>query len=131
VDEPGSREVRDCIAAHESIATCTIARAEAAAAFARAAREGSLTESNAKAAHQLFTREWKTYVRIRVTESLMAKADDVAWTHRLKGYDAVHLSAALEWHHRMGASVTVATCDRNLRRAAAEAGLEQFPLTLS
>jgi predicted nucleic acid-binding protein len=130
VEEDGSEEVRSCIARHESIATSTITRAEAAATFARAAKGGSLTESGAKAAHQQFIREWKTYIRIRVTEALVAKADDAAWTHRLRGYDAVHLATALEWNHRIGESITVATFDRNLWRAAGEAGLERFPPAL-
>lgn len=130
VEEDGSDEVRSCIAGHELVATSTITRVEAAATFARAAKGGSLTEANAKAAYQVFIREWKTYIRIRATESLIAKADDAAWTHRLRGYDAVHLAAALEWNHRIGESITLATFDRNLWQAAAEAGLERFPPTL-
>ena len=33
-----------------------------------------------KSGHQLFVRQWKSYIRIRVTESLVARADAVAWT---------------------------------------------------
>jgi len=114
VEEIGSAEVRDCISQHETIATSTIARAESAAAFARAVRLGSLTATDAKAAHQQFLRDWKAYLRIRVTESLMARADGLAWTFRLRGYDAVHLAAALEWHDRVGEAITVATFDQDL-----------------
>ncbi len=130
VEEPRSAEICDCISQHDAIATSTITRAEAAATFARAGRDGSLTEAGARAAHRHFVREWKTYVRIRITESLIAKADDVTWTFQLRGYDAVHLAAALEWHHRIGESITVATFDRSLWRAAAEAGLDRFPPVL-
>jgi predicted nucleic acid-binding protein len=129
IEEPGSAEVRACISHHEVIATATITRAEAAATFARATREATLTAANGKAAHQHFVREWKTYIRIRFTESLVAKADDAAWRFALRGCDAVHLAAALEWHHRIGESITVATFDRNLWRAAGEAGLDRFPTT--
>jgi hypothetical protein len=59
VEESHSVEVRHCISQHESIATATIARAESAAAFARAVRLGSLTETDARAVHQQFVREWK------------------------------------------------------------------------
>jgi predicted nucleic acid-binding protein len=127
VDEPRSSEVRECIGRHELIATSTITRPESAATFARAARLGSLSETDARAAHQHFVRDWKTYLRIRVTESLVARADDVAWTFRLRGYDAVHLAAALEWHDRIGASITLATFHQDLWRAAGEAGLDRFP----
>jgi predicted nucleic acid-binding protein len=130
VEESRSPEVRDCIARHESIATATIARAECAATFARAVRRGSLTETAARAGHQQFVREWKTDMRIRITESLVTRADGVAWTYRLRGYDAVHLAAALEWHDRIEEQITVATFDQDLWRAAAEAGLDRFPAGL-
>ena len=130
VEEAHSADVRNCISRHESIATSTISRAESAATFARAVRHGSLTESAARAGHRQFVREWKSYMRIRVTESLVARADDIAWAFRLRGYDAVHLAAALEWHDRIGEAITIATFDHELWRAAGEAGLEQFPKAL-
>ena len=98
--------------------------------MARAVRRGSLTETAARAAHQQLVGEWKAYLRIRVTESLVARADDIAWRFRLRGYDAVHLAAALELHDRMGEAVTVATFDNDLWLAALEAGLEHFPSSL-
>jgi predicted nucleic acid-binding protein len=129
-EEPGSDEVRSCIASHTSIATSTITRAEAAAAFAKAVRLGSLRENDAKAGHRLFVREWKNYIRIRVTESLVARADSLAWTFALRGYDAMHLAAALEWHDRIGEPITVATFDQELWRATRESGLDCFPALL-
>jgi hypothetical protein len=69
-------------------------------------------------------------MRIRVTESLIARADGLAWTFRLRGYDAVHLAAALEWHDRLGEPITIATFDQDLWRASAEAGLQHFPADL-
>jgi predicted nucleic acid-binding protein len=126
-EEPRSEEVRSCIASHNMIATSAIARAECAAAFAKAVRIGILPESAARVGHQLFVREWKSYIRIRVTEALVVRADGIAWTFRLRGYDAVHLAAALEWHDRIGETVTVATFDQDLWRAAGEAGLDRFP----
>jgi len=130
IEEERSADVRNCISEHEIIATSTIARAESAATFARSVRRGSLTETAARAGHQQFVREWKTYMRIRVTESLVARADHMAWAFRLRGYDAVHLAAALEWHDRIGQAITLATFDEELWRAAAEAGLGRFPATL-
>src|SRR5689334_5156284 len=127
IEEAWSSEIRKCISQHESIATSTIARVESAATFARAVRRGSLTEPAARAGHEQFVREWKSYLRIRVTESLVARADDIAWTFRLRGYDALHLAAALEWHDRIGEGITVATFGQDLWRAAGEAGLDRFP----
>jgi predicted nucleic acid-binding protein len=130
VEENGSADVRNCIAQHESVATATISRAESAATFARAVGRGSLTEKAARAAHRVFAREWKSYMRIRITESLIARADGVAWTYRLRGYDAVHLAAALEWHDRIDERITLATFDKDLWRAAGDAGLDCFPPAL-
>ena len=129
-DEPGSADVRKCIASHTSIATSTITRAESAATFAKAVRLGTLTEAQAKSGHRLFVREWKDYIRIRITESLVARADTLAWTFALRGYDAIHLAAALEWHERIGEVIAVATFDQDLWRAAGEAGLDRFPVSL-
>src|SRR5262249_5491255 len=120
-EEPGSDDVRRCIGSHASIATSTITRAESAAAFAKAVRLGTLTENDAKTGHRLFVREWKDYIRIRVTESLVARADGLAWTFALRGYDAIHLASALEWHDRIGEPITVATFDQELWRATKEA----------
>ena len=131
IDEASSSEVRHCISRHDSAATSIIARAETAATFARAVRRGSLTEVEARAGHRQFVREWKSYLRIRVTESLAARAGEVAWMYRLRGYDAVHLAAALELQERVGTTVTLATFDEDLWLAAGEAGFEQFPESIA
>jgi len=129
VQETRSDAVRELISQQLS-ATSTISRAETAAAFSRAVRVGSLSLSNAEACHREFRREWKDYIRIRVTEALVARADDLAWSFKLRGYDAVHLAAALEWQDRLGAAVTLATFDQDLWNVAEDAGLERFPASL-
>src|SRR5580765_3599397 len=72
VHEPRSAEVHGLISREHMIATSAISRAEAAAAFSKATRIGSLTSSTAQACHRAFRREWKNYIRIRVTEALVA-----------------------------------------------------------
>ena len=129
--EPGSDEVGALVASGGVIATATVARAECAAAFARAVRRRSMTADNARACHKLFVRDWKHYVRIRETEVLIARADDLAWRHGLRGYDAIHLAAALEWQDRLGEAVTLCTFDRELWDASWEAGLERRPESLN
>ena len=131
VQETGSKVVREIIAQEGIVATCVITRAEVAAAFSKAVRIGSLTGPAAQASQRGFVREWKNYVRVRVTETLVARAEDLAWTFKLRGYDAVHLAAALEWQDRLGEAVTLGTFDAELWDAASEAGLERFPPALS
>ena len=48
VEELGSQAVADFISKSEIVATCTITRAESAAAFSKAARIGSLTHDQAR-----------------------------------------------------------------------------------
>lgn len=127
VDESGSADVRDVIQREAVIGTCVISRAEAAAAFAKATRVGSLAASDAKACYTALLREWKHYARIRITEALIARAGDLAWTLRLRGYDAVHLAAALHWSERLAEPVVLATFDQELWTAARKMGLEVFP----
>ena len=54
----------------------------------------------------------------------------LAWEHGLRGYDAVHLAAALVWRESVGEPVTVATYDRELWRGAQASGLVPWPVEM-
>lgn len=127
VIEAGSREVIDLTAAAPAVATALITRAEVAAALARAVRLGVLDDKGGLAAQRRFAREWSDLARVPVTEALVARADTLVWNHRLRGYDAVHLAAALTWQDFIGEDVTLATFDRQLWEAAPRAGLRVWP----
>jgi len=71
-----------------------------------------------------------TASRVQVTESLVARADNLAWEHGLRAYDAVHLAAALIWQAALGEPVTVATFDKQLWQAARAIGLAIWPQLL-
>ena len=72
----------------------------------------------------------KWLVRIQVGEPLCAQAATLAWEQALRGYDAVHLAAALMWRETLGENVTVATFDRELWRGAHASGLSAWPAQL-
>jgi predicted nucleic acid-binding protein len=127
VAERGSGEVVAAVAAASWAGTAVISRAETAAALAKAVRMGIITQEDATAALTRFQREWPHFIRLQVTEALVARAAALAWSHGLRGYDAVHLAAALTWQDAMGQPVRVATFDRLLWQAARQAGLEVFP----
>jgi predicted nucleic acid-binding protein len=131
VAERGSREVAAAIAAAEGVGTSLISRAETAAALAKAVRVRALTRDEAASALQVFRSEWSNLVRVQATEVLVARADQLAWELGLRGYDAVHLAAALVWQDGMGEPVTVATFDRQLWEAAGQRGLARFPEDLT
>ncbi|MGD8969015.1 MAG: hypothetical protein PVI07_16025, partial [Anaerolineae bacterium] len=79
IAEPGSREVAWAIAAAEVVGTSLVSRADTAAALAKAVRVGTLTGREGASALQVFRSEWPNLVRVRATEVLVARADELAW----------------------------------------------------
>jgi predicted nucleic acid-binding protein len=130
VRERGSEDVGALMATAVVVATSLVSRAEVGAALARAVRLHVLDDDAGRRAHSRFLQEWSDLARVPVTEALAARADALAWGHGLRGYDAVQLAAALTWQEAMGLDVVLATFDRDLWRAAAEAGLEAWPESL-
>ncbi|MDY7078686.1 MAG: type II toxin-antitoxin system VapC family toxin [Chloroflexota bacterium] len=127
VEESGATEVHRATERAAVTGTVAISFAEICAALARAARTRDLSESGAQAARERFCADWPTYVRIQVTEGLVTQAGELAWQHGLRGYDVIHLAAASVWRTRMAASVTFATFDRALWKAAQAEGFEVLP----
>lgn len=127
VAEQGSTDVRQAIAAALAVGMVSIGRVEIVAALAKAVRIRALSASEAEAARQILHAEWVNYVRIRTTEALVTRADSLAWQHGLRGYDAVHLAAALQWQDGLEESVTLATYDHQLWQAGRQSGLAVFP----
>lgn len=127
VTESGSKEVIALTSEAPAVATALISRAEVAAALARAVRLGVLDESGGRRAQRKFVREWPDFVRVPVTEALVARAEMLAWGQALRGYDAVQLAAALTWQDSIGQDVILATFDRELWQAAPRAGLQVWP----
>ncbi len=81
-------------------------------------------------ADQRLSREWRDLMKVPVTEALVARAEAVAWTHGLRGCDAVQLASALTWRDVIGQEVVLATFGRQLWEAAPHAGLRAWPSTL-
>lgn len=71
--------------------------------------------------------DWPIFTRLALTEFIVAHAGNLAWQHGLRGYDAVHLAAALAWQDRLHLPITLATFDRQLWQAAKAEGLQPQP----
>lgn len=127
VAEPDSAGVVALIDEAVVVATSMVTRAEVAAAFARAVRLGVLDEAGGRGAQRQFTREWPDFVRIPVTDALVARADALAWDHALRGYDAVQLASALACQNTIGQDVVLATFDKQLTKAGPTVGLRVWP----
>ncbi len=130
VREFGSSVVSEAIDRAAMVGTAIISRAETAAALAKAVRLGVLQQPDAFASLQSFRKDWLDLVRIQLAENLISQADALAWDHALRGYDAVHLAAAVLWQETMGESVTMATFDQQLWKAAEQVRLIPFPSNL-
>jgi uncharacterized protein len=127
VTETGSAEVIALTTGAEGVATALVTRAEVAAAFARAVRVGLLDDVGGRRAQRRFSREWPDLMRVPVTETLVARAEALAWAHGLRGYDAVQLASALTWQDALGQEIVLATFDRQLWDGARDSGLRPWP----
>lgn len=131
VQELGSSEVVNLINEAEAVGSSVISRAETAAALAKAHRLNILTQAAAETAVRQFRREWPNLIRVQVTESVVSRADLLAWEHGLRGFDAVHLASALLWQEQLNQKVSFATFDRALWAAAQQSHLVPFPADLT
>lgn len=127
VQELGTPEVAQLITKAEAVGTSIISRAETAAALAKAQRLNALTQEDAEQAVSRLRQEWPDLIRVQVTESVVIRADQAAWAHGLRGFDAVHLASALLWQEQLNQQVCFATFDRQLWLAARRSNLVPFP----
>lgn len=129
--ERGSRETIALTAESEMVATSIVTRAEVAAAFAKAARAGLVTRDRARSAQRSFAADWPDLVRVAVSDSLVERAETLAWNYELRGHDALQLASALTWQDSVGTEILLATFDQQLWVAAPKAGVKAWPDKLS
>jgi predicted nucleic acid-binding protein len=125
--ERGSTETIALTAESEMTATSIASRAEVAAALAKAVRTGLVKDDVARNAQRRFAGDWRDLVRVAVTESVVERAEGLAWEHGLRGYDAVQLASALNWQESIGEEIVLVTFDQQLWEAARRSGLKAWP----
>ena len=96
VAEAGSSEVRQLVDEASVVSTSVVALPEARAAFARLAREGTLTPVQLTSVRSGFQRDWESLFKIRVLKRVYERAGDLTEKHALRGFDALHLASFLE-----------------------------------
>jgi len=131
VAEEGSEATRHMLREAWSIGTGLLTRAELGAALARGARRGLISEEESQEARQQMEVAWSTWVHIAVDETLVSRAESLAWEHELRGYDAIHLASALTWQEHIEHQVVLTTFDWELWEAAQQVGLEAWPERLT
>jgi predicted nucleic acid-binding protein len=118
IEEEGSDRVELVWGAADALASASLVVVEARAALAAAARAGRLTRPQHREAKAALADVLPDLHLVSVTDDLIRRASDLAEDDALRGYDAVHLAAAL----RVDASV-VASADDALCQAAMRRGL--------
>ena len=126
MEEVGRPEVFSAVGRAAAATTVRISYAEARAAFARLQREGSVTRTTLRSMVRDLDRDWGTYNVVEVAEPVVRHAGALAERHALRGYDAVHLAAALTLR-RVSREIEFATFDERLEAAAAREGLPVMP----
>ena len=116
--EPGSETATEIWQSADVLAAARIEYAEARAALAAAVRGGRITTNQLAEVKVELEALWAQFVVVEITEELVELAGDLAEAEGLRGYDAIHLAAAVT----VSADI-VATADVDLLDAAARRGM--------
>ena len=128
VSEPGTPEVRTLVAGASLVVTSSVAYAEARAAFARRHREGWMDAGDLRRTVRALDDDWERYVVLEASGRLAHQAGDLAESHALRGFDAIHLATAIEFGRLVGEQPTFSTHDKRLSLAAHAEGLPTDPV---
>lgn len=120
IDEPGTDAAGAAWDQAENVISVRLIYAEARAALAQAARAGRITSAHHVRAVQGLEELVEQMAFVEVDDALARVAGDLAQSHALRGYDAVHLASAL----RVGSpDVLLVAGDGALLAAAGAEGL--------
>jgi predicted nucleic acid-binding protein len=127
VQETGSTDVLAILDNEgNSFGSVAVTQVEMASAIQRAIRAIGAPMSPAKA-WQDFLDDWAAFSHIAVSPLMIERACRIAWEYRLRGYDSLHLAAALLWQESIGEQVTFAAFDRELWSAGKKSGMDVWP----
>ena len=125
IEESHSGDVRRWADDAEIVATCRVAYAEAVSALNRRMRAGDMTRNIYGSALKALKRDWD---RLAIVDFREIEAGRLAAKHGLRGFDAIHLSAAVVLASvPAGPDVWFSSFDSALNRAAAG---EKIPVLL-
>jgi len=120
--EPGTTAVRALFRSGKPLATARIAEAELTAALARLCRMGHLTETIRDRIFARLERDLAGLTLVEIRPALVRRVPSLVTRHPLRGYDAIHLAAALLLRDQ-GAPVDFWASDVPLLVAARAEGL--------
>jgi predicted nucleic acid-binding protein len=127
VQELHSNEARILVDSAEGVGTSILTYPEMAAAMARGGRMQLISDDAARSVWGNFVNDWPDFTRLKISTPLIERAATLAWDYGLRGYDAMHLSAALTWQDALEERILLATFDRILWNAGDKAGIRVWP----
>jgi uncharacterized protein len=116
VDEVGSERAELIWDTADALASVSLVVVEARAALAAAVRAGRLSPAQHRVAKSGTAHLTRDMHLVEVTDELIVDAAELAETQGLRGYDAVHLAAALFVGATVLTSADEALCDAARRR---------------
>lgn len=120
VEETGSSMVRTALRSH-SVVVARVTLAEAAAAVARAARTGALTEAQRDVILARLPEDFTKLSVIEIRPALVARVPGLVVRYPLRAYDAIQLAAAGSVR-QTGLAVEMWCADGDLAAAAMAEG---------
>jgi uncharacterized protein len=123
IGEPTSAACREFWNTADAVASTRLIHVEAAAALARAERNGRFTGNEFRYAADQLERSVAELELIEVDERLVRGANDLGYRFALRGYDAVHCAAAA---HLGEPDLVAASGDQRLLAAWRELGIATY-----
>jgi uncharacterized protein len=118
IDEAGTAESEQIWLRASALVCAEIGYVEIRAALSAARRASRIEQSAYEAAKFELEELWAQVEIVAISEAIIRSAGDLAESSRLRGYDAVHLAAAVEVR-----ATVMASADKALCEAAAALGL--------
>ena len=109
------------------IVTSSVAYAETLASVYRKKRETNLKAGSIHKVLEVFRQDWKSFLRVEVTDELNDTVDRLLKRHPLRGFDAIHLASAVLVQGSLPHDFLFACFDQRLAQAAQDEGLKTFP----
>ena len=94
INEPNREQVMHAVKNAKVVASHKIGFVEVHATFARLQRENRSTLKDLQITKDSFSNDWKDYMQISISDSLLQQAADFTEAFSSRAFDSVHLAAA-------------------------------------
>ena len=117
-EEPGTQRVRELWGRTNRVFISKVSYAEVHAALARKRRDGGVSRAGFRAASEAFEGEWPSYDHVLIDASTLTYVRRLVQRHPLRGFDAIHLAAAIWLKKEVGSQIEFWVSDERLEAAA-------------